>query len=252
MDQSTIEAGLTLAGVLCMALPVVAAVAWHRRTGAPYLPFLYGTIVFIVFQLVLRVPWQVPLALWAMKHPGLQVGFLAFSACTAGLFEEVGRYIGYRVFLKDDHRNSTAVMYGLGHGGIESILLVGVSLVGTAVMMVLVGRGIIKNPEIAMKLLVATQSSTVVGFIAPVVERISALAAHVGFALLVLQAVVRRRMWWVAWAILAHAVVDFIVPGLAQVLHVNVVIVEGVNLVLSIAVLYAAVRIAYRRQSAPA
>ena len=52
-------------------------------------------------------------------------GWLFILALTAGLFEEVGRYLGYRIFMRNEEKTwNKAVMYGTGHGGIESILLV--------------------------------------------------------------------------------------------------------------------------------
>jgi uncharacterized membrane protein YhfC len=87
---------LGLAGLASILGPLIAMAWWRHRTGAPYRAFVYGAAVFFVFQVVLRLPWQVPLAHWARAHPEWQVEFLLFSALTAGLFEEAGRYAGYR------------------------------------------------------------------------------------------------------------------------------------------------------------
>ena len=43
----------------------------------------------------------------------------------AALFEETGRYIAFRIFLKNHTERETAVSYGLGHGGIECIIVLG-------------------------------------------------------------------------------------------------------------------------------
>lgn len=42
-----------------------------------------------------------------------------------GPFEETGRYIAFRIFLKNHTERETAVSYGLGHGGIECIIVLG-------------------------------------------------------------------------------------------------------------------------------
>src|SRR5689334_5926286 len=53
---------------------------------------------------------------------GLKVGEMALTgvAVTAGLFEEVGRYVGYRFFMRREPKTwSKAVMFGLGHEGLD-------------------------------------------------------------------------------------------------------------------------------------
>src|SRR5207237_8795386 len=42
-----------------------------------------------------------------------------------GLFEEIGRWLGYRFLIKYDRTWRVGIMYGAGHGGLESMLLVG-------------------------------------------------------------------------------------------------------------------------------
>src|SRR5512135_27806 len=52
--------------------------------------------------------------------------WLVILALTAGIFEEVGRYLGYRIFMRREEKTwNKGVMYGLGHGGLESAVLIG-------------------------------------------------------------------------------------------------------------------------------
>jgi uncharacterized membrane protein YhfC len=118
-------AGLALAGTICLVGPILLAVWWRRRTGAPFAAFRAGALVFFVAQVVLRFPWQIPLARRIQSHPELMLRFLIFSALTAGIFEETGRWLGYR-YLVRERTPLTGVMMGLGHGGLESMLLVGI------------------------------------------------------------------------------------------------------------------------------
>jgi uncharacterized membrane protein YhfC len=50
-----------VAGLLTMASVLVFAVFIARKTGASWKYWLYGAVVFIVFQGVLRLPWLIPL-----------------------------------------------------------------------------------------------------------------------------------------------------------------------------------------------
>ena len=248
----SIEWSLGLAGGLCILLPAALAIAWHRRTGAPYLPFVYGALIFIVFQIALRLPWQVPLALWVREHKDYQAVFLAFSGLTAGLFEEVGRYVGFRLLLRDDRSVPTAVMYGLGHGGIESALLVGLNLVGFAVALVLVSQGLISNPQLVAKLQAAASTVSPSSVVFAVVERVGAMVLHVGLTLIVLQAVARREIRWLALAIAVHALVDYSAVVLAKQLMASTLVVEAVAITLASATLFAGVKLSRPVQLAPA
>ena len=52
---------------------------------------------------------------------------IPFSLAFPGIFEETGRYICFKYILNKDKDKIKSISYGIGHGGIES-LLVGVSL----------------------------------------------------------------------------------------------------------------------------
>src|SRR5215475_9943887 len=83
---------MVAAALVCVGGPFLAAQLWRNRTGASWSAFGWGMAVFAVFQVVLRLPWQVPLARWGHTHHEWRLPILAFSALTAGLFEEVGRW----------------------------------------------------------------------------------------------------------------------------------------------------------------
>src|SRR5436853_1735998 len=119
-----------IAIVSFIVLPLVLAALAHRRLGVSWRYFGYGALIFFLFQMITRVPIvavaQAALAAQLRASQTLQLGFGTILALTAGLFEEVGRYVGYRWLMRREEKTwSKAVMYGLGHGGLESMLLVG-------------------------------------------------------------------------------------------------------------------------------
>ncbi|MBO9371485.1 MAG: YhfC family intramembrane metalloprotease, partial [Chloroflexi bacterium] len=67
-------------------------------------------------------------------------------------------------------------------------------------------------------------------------ERIFAITLHIAFALMVLQAVVRGNLLWLALAVLAHALVNALAVGLMQS-GVPLPAVEGVIFVLALGAL---------------
>ncbi|HJZ47097.1 MAG TPA: YhfC family glutamic-type intramembrane protease, partial [Roseiflexaceae bacterium] len=115
--------------VFDMLYPLALALFVRRRLSVGWRYFGYGALIFVLFQLISRVP--ITLAIQSLIAPQLQasraalVAWIAFSALTAGVFEELGRYIGYRWLMGREEKTwAKGVMYGLGHGGIESMLLI--------------------------------------------------------------------------------------------------------------------------------
>ncbi|GAC1391053.1 MAG: hypothetical protein NVSMB38_10470 [Ktedonobacteraceae bacterium] len=123
-------------------------------------------------------------------------------AFTAGLFEEVGRYVGYRLFMAREEKTwSKAVMYGIGHGGIESVVLVG----GLGLLSLL---NILVTSSLNLNTLSASQHATVIHQFAAINaqpawfsllgtwERLWTLLVHIALSVIVLQVFRRKNIGW--------------------------------------------------------
>lgn len=214
--RPVVVAALAAGSLLTLLGPVAAGLWWSRRSGAPISAWAKGALVFFVSQCVLRLPWQIPLGIWLGPHiHGSYVrgyAWIAASALTAGLFEEVGRWFGYRWLVKGERSFRVGVQFGLGHGGIEAMLLVGVSLGGALVVYLLLATGHMPpmNAEAHDKVVAAMAAMHAGDLGAGILERIMAMTVHVGLSLLVLQGIVRGSRAWLAGAIAAHFAVDFV------------------------------------------
>ena len=235
--------GLALAAAFCLVAPIVAALWWHRRSGAPLRAFGVGALVFFVSQVVLRLPWQIPLGRWVQPHSELLVPFLLFSSLTAGLFEETGRWLGYRHLLTVERSRRVAIMFGLGHGALEAILLAGLPLAGLLVSWVLAAQG--RLPPVAADAI--GQQTAVLDFgkiQLAALERASAIAVHVGLALVVLQVWNRGGLRWLILAILLHFSVNAVAALLVLKLRLSPSVGELVLVVMAAAVLTLGLRLA--------
>jgi uncharacterized membrane protein YhfC len=203
-----VTAALFTSAALAILGPVVAIVIWRRRTGAPWRAVGAGALVFFVSQVVLRIPWQAPLSAWAAKSTGGEglawLAFLLFSSLTAGLFEESGRWLGYRWLLRAQLDRRSGVAYGLGHGGLESMLLVGLSIVGLLAAALAADAGQLSPGPVLDAVRQQVGGLTPGLALAGGVERVSALALHVGLSLVVLQAFTRGGARWVWLSIGLH------------------------------------------------
>ena len=201
--------------LVAIAGPLVLALVLWRRTGVSLKAWLFGALTFVVSQFVFRLPWQIPLNAWlAPKLEGNELAtfaWIAVSALTAGLFEETGRWLAYR-WLWKDRSTRGGVMLGAGHGGVESIVLIGLSLVGSLVVYVALSHGTTLGIPAGTLPLVEKQFATLTPLLATLggVERISACALHIGCSLLVLEGVrAQQKKWW-ALSVAVHFGVNLV------------------------------------------
>lgn len=203
---------------LMVAGPVVLGAFLVRRLGTRPRLLAWGAATFIAAQ-ALRFP-----LLWALTH-ATQAGILpappaamAFGfnilvlSLTASLFEETARYVGYRFVLPDARDWSDAVTYGAGHGGIESIILGALVALTLANMTALAGADpdTLTHLDAGQRAVLTAQVSQYWAspWYMPLlggIERAFAICLHMALAVIVLKAVVTRRLLWLVAAIAAHA-----------------------------------------------
>jgi uncharacterized membrane protein YhfC len=243
-------AGLAVAAGVCLIGPILAALWWHRRTGAPLAALGAGALVFLVSQVILRLPWQIQLGRWVQEHPKWLIPFLLLSSLTAGLFEETGRWAGYRYLLRKERTLRIGVMFGLGHGTLEAILLAGLPLAGLLVAWVMASRGLLPSRAALETVRQQTAALDTWKVLLAALERASAIAAHVGLSLIVLQVWMRGGMRWLVLAIALHFAVNAVTAILVLVLHLSPLLGELVLVVLALAVLTTGWRLAQRTEGA--
>lgn len=191
---------------VCYGIPLVGRVLLRRGRKGIGRAFAIGAAAFVISQLLIRTPilqFVLPNFTWYLVLPMDSWGYGLFLGLTAGLAEETARWIAMAVFLKGQHSLEQGLAFGLGHGGIEAMLLIGPNMIA-GLGMVLTGQGA-QFPADAGSVLVAGA------------ERIFAFAFHVGASLLVMYGVGKRRAfrYW-ALALALHTVMDaavVILPG---------------------------------------
>lgn len=146
---------------------------------------LYGALSFFISQLLLRIPllnafMAQSFFLSIRVNTLLYLGILALSA---GLFEESARWIAFRL-CKQKPTLCDALLFGLGHGGIEALLLVGLPALFQPMSM-----------DLALW---------------NIWERTMAMVAHCCFTLIIWQGIDTHQKRYLLYAILAHAAFDFI------------------------------------------
>ncbi len=245
---------------IMMALPVGLAIFLARRFKAGWGLFGIGVGSFILSQVV-----HIPFNSWVLepvvKRLGLSLdqGGLQLAAVgllyglSAGLFEEITRALGYRFFIKEDRDWVSGMMYGVGHGGIEAILLGALALVAFVQVMVLrdVDLSTVVAPnqvDLARSQIEAYWAMPWYQAILGAVERLSALPVQVSLSLMVLQAFRRKQAWWLGLAIGWHTLVDAVAVFALQTW--NVYLTEAIVAVFGVASIV--IILAFRTKSSPA
>ncbi|GAB6876573.1 YhfC family glutamic-type intramembrane protease [Thermaerobacter litoralis] len=241
------------AGAGAILLPALLFLAGYRRWGWRGRIALTGAATFLIFQGLLRLPWLPAFNQWATDRWGTAAAAL-LASLSAGLWEETGRYVAYRLVVRRP-RLAEATAMGLGHGGFEAVM-VGLSLVVTGVTLLALppagaasgGSGVWGIPgalpaEAEAALRQAQQAILAGGIGTPVlalVERIGALGLHIGLSVLVAAAWVRgRAVLWLA-AVGIHFAANAAAVTLAQM--GQAVAAEAVALILAALTLLVALR----------
>lgn len=204
--------------IIALVGPIVLSIIITKKYKASFLPILVGAGVFIVFQVLFRIPLLAKFGKmdWYQKLYENKILISLFLGLTAGIVEEIGRFIGFKLLRKNkfyDYKNGIA--FGIGHGGIEAIILVGLTYINNIVMSVMINAGIYDEmiganlaPETAAFVKSQLIDTETYVFLVGGIERIFAVIIQIALTLVVLYGVKNKKNIWVLVAILLHAVID--------------------------------------------
>jgi uncharacterized membrane protein YhfC len=209
-----------LNSLLMILGPLALGIFLVRRWKLGWRLFFLGAATFIGSQ-VLHIPFNQFIVLPYMDKLGLisnnEVSALVLYGLvlglSAGVFEEGARYLVYRVWLSDVRRWKEAVLYGAGHGGVEAILLGGLALYAffqaTAYRNADLSELVPPNQlELAKAQIEAYWSAPWHDALIGAFERAFAVIIQISLAILVFQAVARRKIIWLFLAVGWHTAVD--------------------------------------------
>ncbi|MBP3576770.1 MAG: YhfC family intramembrane metalloprotease [Lachnospiraceae bacterium] len=249
MEWGTVSAasliGMVFSLILSIGLPIVLLICVKIKLKANLTSFIIGCATFIVFALMLEpLLHSVVLTATGTLLTDNIILYGLYGGLAAALFEETGRLIAMKFFMKESLNKQNSLMYGIGHGGIEAILLVGMTYVSNLMTAVMINSGAL---QASMELVDAELQQTTFEqikvlwelpswqFYMAGVERLAALVLQIALSVLVYKAVAKknRTYWFIAFGI--HFAVDFltvVITGLgAPVWIVEIVLLVAVAFV---------------------
>lgn len=234
-------AGMIFSLLLIFLVPVGLVIYFYRKEKI-YLPaVLVGVLVFLVFQLLTRIQLINYFSTmdWFAEMAQNMVFLIFFFALTAGIFEEIGRYLGFRFLLKKHLSWKNGVAFGIGHGGFEAIALVGTATINNLGASIMINAGTFDTQvapqlgEMANYVKQALVETEPVMFFFAGVERMAALAIHIGLSVLVLYAVKKRKAFYLLAAIIIHGI--FNIPAVIYgPLNISIWFVEAYIIIFAV------------------
>ena len=224
-----------IAVIYSVAFPALLLVWW--KTKAKIWCFVTGAICCVLFAMLLE---QVVHAFCiygdnavAKTLKDSPVIYTLYGALMAGIFEETGRLFGYKVLLRKHTERECALAYGIGHGGAEVIIVLGI----TYFVYLLAKCGVpVGNEEATAQVMEAANGIKLPIVGAAMFERISAMLTHIGLSMIMFVAAKQKgKLWLYPVAIFMHALLD--VPAMLYqlgTLGISISVVESAALVMGV------------------
>ncbi len=248
MVSNSVIAMIILDLLICFVLPIIVFVFIQRRYKKTFKSFILGALAFFISQIVLRIPIinsLLPQFAWynvfQIKYPYL---YWIFLGLTAGIFEEIGRLILIKLFMKKNQRFIDGITFGLGHGAIEAMIITGLSFVNILIFSIMINTGTFEAnlsnlPQTTVSAIYyqctsLTPLNTILGGI----ERIIAMGIHIGLTMIIFKGIRKNKSClYLIIAILVHGAIDASIGFMSQMFGFSTLAMEVVFAVISISLM---------------
>jgi uncharacterized membrane protein YhfC len=211
-------AAIIISLLIAVGTPVALLIIFKKKFHISLKVLAVGALTFILFAQILEglahsfflVANETTKSL--LENPWL---FMVYGGLMAGVFEETGRFVMMKYALKKHREWRDGLSFGLGHGGIEALVIVGVNAVMMLVFSMMMNNGtidaIMEGPsaESLAPLIEQLKNGSFILIMFGGVERLFALAIHIGLSIFVLYGIKQGKSIYLLYAILLHAIIDF-------------------------------------------
>lgn len=193
-------AGVIFSAVISIGLPIVLLILAKKKLHAKMSALGIGMLTFVLFALGLeQVLHSIMLNVFGDALTGNVWLYALYGGLAAGVFEETGRYVAMKFWMEKTLTKENSVMYGVGHGGVEAVLIVGFTCISNLITMFMINSGQLEKSlsvvedgagkELAIQSISVLWTTPGYQFFLAGVERIAAIALHLCLSYLVYRAV---------------------------------------------------------------
>ena len=216
---------IVLALLITIGLPIGVAFWFKKKYHLPWRIFSYGALAYFLAQALVSILLTGLLSLigsssLALSDQSLTSIQIVISVILTAVIGVIIRWLGMKYLNENLDNLKSALGIGIGFGGIESIMLVGIPLLATFIPMV---RNInidplttTLEPEVIAQIEELWRVSPIVP-LAGSLERVAAFVLHITVTILILQIFKRQKILWMAAAIGLEVFVTGVIVGLSEV-----------------------------------
>ncbi|GHT13780.1 putative membrane protein YhfC [Bacteroidia bacterium] len=236
---------MAISALISVGVPAALLIYWRKKYKTPLVPAFVGVVAFIVFALLLErgVHYVVLSRYHLIEKPLL---YMAYGALMAGIFEETARWLSFQWLKRKYNSIGTGLSYGIGHGGAEAFLLVGLAMMSNIAISAVINTdntALLDKMHLPAETMALFFSTEPILFLVSGMERIFAIAVQISLSVLVFHAVVSGKKWLFPLAILLHALVDAPAALMQAGAITNVWVVEGIVLACAVLLVCLAVNV---------
>ncbi|MDD7113993.1 MAG: YhfC family glutamic-type intramembrane protease [Lachnospiraceae bacterium] len=208
---------LTGTTVILFLMPLIYLFVWRSKTHAHWKALFIGAAGFIVsarvLELIVHYFCIVSDNLVSRAINGSTPLYVLYGVAMAGIFEEVGRWVILSILNKKINQRKDAIMYGIGHGGIE-VWTVTLPVVLTY-LMVIASNGSGLPSEMVNALMPSIEAFGFGMSLCFVLERIFCMGIHIALTVMVFYGVQNHEKKYLLKAVVCHMLLD-VLPALYQ------------------------------------
>lgn len=206
--------------IISLFVPIVGMIYLKKKYNASLKVFFIGALAFFIAVNIIESPihtyflsYNKSTASFLLNNP---VAYMLYGGFMAGIMEETARLISFKFFIKG-RDTTTALTYGIGHGGIEAILIGALGSLNSIVYAILINKGgfqsIMEGASVSKDVINTTYNQFVdsasVLWLITGVERLIAITIQISLSVLVLYAIREKKYIYYIVAIISHAIIDF-------------------------------------------
>jgi uncharacterized membrane protein YhfC len=201
---TAIGSAFIVSGLLEILIPIAVGFYVIRRFGTSWRNWFSGALMFMVSLIRIPLNGYITQLILAGTLTSYTYSLLVLApSLTAGIFEETARYIGFKLLIKDDAYEK-GLTYGAGHGGIESMMLVGLNVLSIGVIL-------LTNPEALPPGQLAPILATPIYLpLVGLYERIMTMIIQIGLSIMVLESIRKSDKRYLIAAVGLHTMLNFL------------------------------------------
>lgn len=238
-----------------LLIPILFEGYFYRKKKADLYSFIIGAGVFMLFGVILKNIFQSMVFTSDFAKASIipnKTFFAGLGAAFAAIFEETGRLLAFLYPLKKyREKNQNALMYGAGHGGMESLIILTLGMVSNIYLAININNGNIDSilnglsGQVLNNYLDLIDKLASTGwyfYLLGIIERVIAMFAQISMSVLVWFAVKNKKASLFFLSLGLHFLLDFVSLILSQK-AINILIIELVILALTVLMVYLAKKI---------